>query len=243
MSIPVTCTCGQQFMAQPHLAGQRVACPNCGSPLTIPDLAEEPESSQKKGAAEGIVSCQCGQSFKAAPHLAGKRVPCPSCGQPIDIPGGESRASFKSAAVPSSPGPKTKQAAGIPTAKTAGKSPSATAPAVAQAPAVGASQAGIGLEWDDALAAPGGTAPLEAFGTMPAYAARRTAPEPIEPMTMYAIWIGVAAVVLLILLILGHIIWKAFSDPSGAETAPAQPVESAPVEPGSSETTPVEGDS
>ncbi len=57
---------------------------------------------------------------------------------------------------------------------------------------------------------------------------------------MYAIWIGVAAVVLLILVILGHIIWNAFSSSNGTETAPDQPVESAPLEPGSAETTPVE---
>jgi hypothetical protein len=61
-------------------------------------------------------------------------------------------------------------------------------------------------------------------------------PEPIEPMTMYAIWIGVGAVVLLILLIVGHIIWRAFSTPNDTETAPDQPVESAPLEPGSTET-------
>jgi hypothetical protein len=227
MSIPVTCTCGQQFMAQPHLAGQRVACPQCGSQLTIPDLAEARKPSQQEGPPESLVTCQCGQSFKAAPHLAGTRVSCPSCGQPIDIPGGDRRTSST---------PKTKQASAGPTAAKAGKGPSATAPTATQAAAVGASQAGIGLEWDDALATPGSAAPLETFATGPAYAPRRTVPEPIEPMTMYAIWIGVGAVVLLILVILGHIIWNAFSSPNGTETAPDQPVESAPLEPGSAET-------
>jgi hypothetical protein len=114
MSIPVTCTCGQQFMAQPHLAGQRVACPNCGNPLTIPASNEQATATIEEVPSSNIVSCQCGQSFKAPPHLAGKRVPCPSCGQPIDIPGGPSGGGSEPRSPAASPSPpkKSRTAAG-----------------------------------------------------------------------------------------------------------------------------------
>jgi len=36
MSIPVTCSCGRSFSAQPHLAGKTVRCPSCSQPLQIP---------------------------------------------------------------------------------------------------------------------------------------------------------------------------------------------------------------
>ncbi len=179
MSIPVACKCGQQFMAQPHLAGKQVACPSCGSSLVIPATDDKPALSEPDPV-ENVVSCQCGQSFKAAPHLLGKRVSCPSCGQPIDIPGGQDRASSMS---------------------------KPAAPSLAD----GTSETDADMDWDDALAMPADAAPLDALGTGPAYATRRTAPEPIEPMTMYAIWIGGGAVVLLILVILGHITWNAFA--------------------------------
>ncbi|TVS13786.1 MAG: hypothetical protein EA424_20990 [Planctomycetaceae bacterium] len=79
------------------------------------------------------------------------------------------------------------------------------------------------MDWDDALAMPSGAAPLDALGTGPAYANRRTAPEPIEPMTMYAIWIGGGAVVLLILVIVGHITWNAFA--ARERPVPAEPAQ------------------
>ncbi len=34
--IPVACRCGRQFLAEPHLAGQRLGCPNCGQPTSAP---------------------------------------------------------------------------------------------------------------------------------------------------------------------------------------------------------------
>lgn len=37
MSIIVGCRCGKRFQAQPHLAGKRVKCPACGSPIVIPE--------------------------------------------------------------------------------------------------------------------------------------------------------------------------------------------------------------
>ncbi|MBI2477431.1 MAG: hypothetical protein HYV60_01885 [Planctomycetia bacterium] len=38
MAIPVTCQCGKSFNAKPELAGRRVTCPACGSPLQIPAM-------------------------------------------------------------------------------------------------------------------------------------------------------------------------------------------------------------
>jgi hypothetical protein len=56
--------------------------------------------------------------------------------------------------------------------------------------------------------------------------------EPIQPMTMYAIWIGGGTVVLLILLIVGHILWKAFASGDGETPAASPPAETTPAEPG-----------
>jgi hypothetical protein len=44
MSLVVTCSCGQSFRAQPQLAGKRVQCPACGSPLQIPLLPPAPSA-------------------------------------------------------------------------------------------------------------------------------------------------------------------------------------------------------
>jgi dienelactone hydrolase/DNA-directed RNA polymerase subunit RPC12/RpoP len=46
--IPVACRCGRQFLAEPHLAGQRVGCPNCGQPISIPASAS-PAASASAG--------------------------------------------------------------------------------------------------------------------------------------------------------------------------------------------------
>ncbi len=82
--------------------------------------------------------------------------------------------------------------------------------------------------WDDAL----GPATLDSGGGLPpgfAPAGRRRS-EPIDPRTWYAIYAGIAAVALLIVAILGHIGWRAYSDwqarrspEPAAETAPADP--------------------
>jgi hypothetical protein len=223
-------------MAQPHLAGQRLKCPNCGSPLVVPIPKGGHKEPREEDIPENIVSCQCGQSFKAAPHLAGKRVPCPSCGQPIDIPGGGNRGSSESQLPGSSPATPTKQAARVPQAAGAKKRSTTPSPVATQDAAAGTHETDSGLQWDDALASPIGTSALDSLGTGPAYAPRRMAPEPIEPMTIYAMWIGGGAVVLLILVILGHIIWNAFAardrpepvEPAHVETD----LESPPAEPG-----------
>jgi len=68
-------------MAQPHLAGKRVGCPSCGSPITIP-AAQRPTTPTP----DILVTCRCGQRFSAKPHLAGKTVRCLNCQQPIQVP-------------------------------------------------------------------------------------------------------------------------------------------------------------
>ncbi len=222
MSIPVTCSCGQQFMAQPHLAGKRVPCPSCGNPLTIPTSADQPSSPAGEPAGANIVTCQCGQSFKAPPHLLGQRVPCPSCGQPIDIPaapGSDPPKPTPVAPVASSPAPKA-AAETRPKPATASPKP---APKAAAAPEPD-------LAWDDALGTPMSADVYGGFGGAPAQVPRRAETEHIQPMTMYAMWIGGGAVVLLILVILGHLIWNFFSGGDSDEVVPDQPVESAPAE-------------
>lgn len=42
MPIPVACQCGATFQAKDALAGKRVKCPKCGSPLSIPRPASGP---------------------------------------------------------------------------------------------------------------------------------------------------------------------------------------------------------
>ena len=99
MESVVTCVCGKSFRAAPHLAGKRVKCPSCGTPIDIPhnppDKADKKHAvpshrpagtSQPANQVERQVTCACGKSFRAAPHLAGRRVKCPSCGGSIDIP-------------------------------------------------------------------------------------------------------------------------------------------------------------
>ncbi|MBC8868493.1 MAG: alpha/beta fold hydrolase [Planctomycetes bacterium] len=43
MSIVVACRCGKRFSAQPYLAGKRVNCPECGSPIAIPTPQPDPQ--------------------------------------------------------------------------------------------------------------------------------------------------------------------------------------------------------
>ncbi len=70
----ISCQCGKQFKAQPHLWGKRVACPSCQQPLEISTPPPIP------------VSCLCGQSFRAKPELGGKTLACPKCGNSLQVP-------------------------------------------------------------------------------------------------------------------------------------------------------------
>ena len=35
MTIPVTCECGKTLNVKPEMAGKRVKCPECGTPITV----------------------------------------------------------------------------------------------------------------------------------------------------------------------------------------------------------------
>ena len=76
--IKVQCQCGKSLAVQPSLAGKRVRCPSCKSPISV---SAPQDSSGSIG-----VACQCGQQFSAKPHLAGKQVRCPMCRQAISVP-------------------------------------------------------------------------------------------------------------------------------------------------------------
>ena len=85
----VACQCGQQFRAQPNLAGKRVKCPSCGGTIAVPVAQTMPQPSgttSRASTQSQIVACQCGQRFKAPAHLAGQSVKCTSCGTPISVP-------------------------------------------------------------------------------------------------------------------------------------------------------------
>jgi hypothetical protein len=60
MSTQVTCHCGKRFLAQPHLAGKRVACPACGGTIDVPKSERRltPSSPQPSSI---VVGCRCGQ--------------------------------------------------------------------------------------------------------------------------------------------------------------------------------------
>ncbi|MCR9118196.1 MAG: hypothetical protein NXI22_14775 [bacterium] len=87
--IEVKCQCGARFGAGTHLAGKKVACPKCKSPIQIPDgkkVEKKPVSNPAAASKETInVRCKCGARFAAGVHLAGKRVACPKCKQPIAV--------------------------------------------------------------------------------------------------------------------------------------------------------------
>lgn len=97
MSIPVSCSCGKSFAAREDLAGKRVKCPNCQSPLTIPGTTGAGKAPAAASApaptaapAEIIMGCGCGQQFRVEARFAGQQVQCPACHAVCVIPGGQS---------------------------------------------------------------------------------------------------------------------------------------------------------
>lgn len=93
MPFPVTCSCGQRFLAQDWLAGKQADCPSCGTQLLI----QRPQQPVRRAAAPapsptsgGIaVTCVCGRSYQAGPQLAGRTVRCTACGHVLQVPGGQ----------------------------------------------------------------------------------------------------------------------------------------------------------
>lgn len=91
MPIVVQCACGGKFQAKDELAGKRLNCPSCKSPIQVPDPKATRRTPQSAGGAIAV-QCQCGQKFKAKSEMAGKKVKCPKCQSPILIPGGKAPA-------------------------------------------------------------------------------------------------------------------------------------------------------
>ena len=52
MPFEVSCSCGQRFLAQDHLAGKQVACPACGQPFFVTPPAAPPASDAPVGQAD-----------------------------------------------------------------------------------------------------------------------------------------------------------------------------------------------
>ncbi len=70
------CSCGAQLSVKPELAGKRIACPQCGQPVTVPTVPS------------GVtVRCKCGKVYQVKPQMAGKTVRCTACGGLFIVPG------------------------------------------------------------------------------------------------------------------------------------------------------------
>lgn len=85
-SLQIECSqCHGRFSAKSHLAGKRVKCPKCGSPIDIP----EPELETELEVVDSIeVRCNtCFTDFPVDAQDAGTHVPCPMCGDPVMVPG------------------------------------------------------------------------------------------------------------------------------------------------------------
>lgn len=91
MPIVVQCACGGKFQAKDELAGKRLNCPSCKSPIQVPNPQANRQAA-KPANGEMAVQCQCGQKFKAKSEMAGKKAKCPKCQSPILIPGGKAPA-------------------------------------------------------------------------------------------------------------------------------------------------------
>ncbi len=89
MPFPVICSCGQRFMAQEHLHGQRVPCPACGGTLLIQNPRASAASVQRlvsQTPNQLRVACACGRSYQPGPELAGRTVRCTACGNVLQVP-------------------------------------------------------------------------------------------------------------------------------------------------------------
>lgn len=108
MSLIASCRCGQSFQASPDLAGRTVACPACGSPLTVPKGAGAAPVSSSAAAPSGAgirVQCACGQAMMAPAQLAGKQGRCPGCGATLAIPASSAPAAAAPSPFGSAPTP------------------------------------------------------------------------------------------------------------------------------------------
>jgi hypothetical protein len=83
MPIEVACSCGKSLQVPDQLAGKKVKCPACETPLAVP------ASAVAAGDAPIRVRCECGKTLAVPARLAGKKIKCPGCEQPVSVPLGE----------------------------------------------------------------------------------------------------------------------------------------------------------
>ena len=89
-AIQVQCGhCKRRFAAKPHLAGKRVKCPGCKTPITIP----EPNVITSIE----VACSSCSAEFLAESSDAGQHVVCPTCGTLTEVGAGKADVSFSSA--------------------------------------------------------------------------------------------------------------------------------------------------
>lgn len=91
MPIIVKCKCGGKFKARDELAGKRLICPNCGTPVNIPaqpnSQGKESRNNEPKTSTQSKVKCSCGQAYAVSNSMVGKVVKCRKCGSKINIGG------------------------------------------------------------------------------------------------------------------------------------------------------------
>ena len=87
MDVRFSChNCGQHIDAPEEMAGQRVNCPGCQQPLTVPNRSIIPMESKPDAKDISFDCAKCGQHVIIAAELAGQLVDCPKCGTKIVVP-------------------------------------------------------------------------------------------------------------------------------------------------------------
>jgi len=91
MGIKLKCpTCGKDYDVHPALAGQPLACSDCGVSFTVPTSSAPSESSDKEAEVvieeSGAVACPgCGVRYAVEGLASGTQVECPDCGASFSI--------------------------------------------------------------------------------------------------------------------------------------------------------------
>lgn len=93
MTINVQCDCGKRLRARDSLAGRRVKCPQCASPVTVPGKSLAPPSvASEPVMAQAVVppdqlpaTCHCGRNTTVARHHRTDVVFCEACGSVLTI--------------------------------------------------------------------------------------------------------------------------------------------------------------
>jgi len=91
MGIKLNCpACGKDYDVHPALAGQPLACSDCGVSFTVPTHSAPSESSDKEAEVvveeSGFVACPgCGVRYAVEGLASGTQVECPDCGASFSI--------------------------------------------------------------------------------------------------------------------------------------------------------------